>query len=66
MSNILAAIGSVFTAVIGMVGDVAGIFTATTKVGESTVLANPLLLVFLVVPLVGLGVGLFRRLLNVH
>lgn len=66
MADILAAIGSFFTAVIGMVGDVAGLFTATKTVGEATVLANPLLLVFLVVPLVGLGVGLFRRLLNVN
>ena len=31
----------------------------------STIAGNPLLLTFCVIPLVGLGVGLFRRLLNV-
>ena len=34
------------------------------KVGE-TVVGTPLLLLFCAIPLVGLGVGLFKRLLNV-
>lgn len=54
MTEILATIGSVFTAAIGWAG----------KVGE-TVVGTPLLLLFCSIPLVGLGVGLFKRLLNV-
>lgn len=54
MSEILASIGSIFTAAIGWAG----------KVGE-TVVATPLLLLFCTIPLVGLGVGLFKRLMNV-
>lgn len=30
----------------------------------STVVDTPILLIFVMIPLVGLGVGLFRRLLN--
>ena len=48
------AVGQVFTAGVGWVAKVA------TTIGE-----NPLLLLFAVVPLVGLGVGLFKRLMNV-
>lgn len=55
MATILTAVGDVFTAAIGWVG------TVTT-----TVTTEPILLLFCVVPLVGLGVGLFRRLLNVN
>jgi len=55
MSGIIDAVSSAFTAAIGWVGDVA-----------STIAGNPLLLLFCVLPLVGLGVGLFRRLLNVN
>ena len=66
MAAIISAITDVFTAAVGWVGDVAGIFTATTTVGEVTTLSHPMLLLFAVVPLVGLGVGLFKRLLNVN
>lgn len=54
MTEILSTIGSVFTTAIGWAG----------KVGE-TVVGTPLLLLFCAIPLVGLGVGLFKRLLNV-
>lgn len=54
MDALLTAIGSIFTAAIGWVGTVA-----------STIASTPLLLMFAVIPMVGLGVGLFRRLLNV-
>lgn len=54
MDALLTAIGSIFTAAIGWVGTVA-----------STIASTPLLLMFVVIPMVGLGVGLFRRLLNV-
>lgn len=55
MASIITAITDVFTAAIGWVGTVA-----------STVTSEPVLLLFACVPLVGLGVGLFRRLLNVN
>lgn len=55
MSAIITAVGDVFTAAIGWVGTV-----------STTIAAQPLLLMFTIIPLVGLGVGLFRRLLNVN
>lgn len=53
VSTITTAAGSVFDAAIEWVGDV-----ATAIVGQ------PLLMVFVCLPLVGLGVGLFRRLIH--
>lgn len=54
MADILSAVGSVFTSTIGMVGDVA-----------STVAGQPILLLACVaVPLCGIGVGMFKRLLS--
>ncbi|MBQ8669461.1 hypothetical protein IJ472_06750 [bacterium] len=55
ISTILDSVGDIFTAAIGWVGNVA-----------TTIVENPILLVFTVIPLVGLGVGLFRRLLSVN
>ena len=51
MSTITTAISDTFTAVIGMVGQV-----ATTIAGE------PLLLFFCLLSLVGIGIGIFSRL----
>lgn len=54
MTEIIASITSVFTAAIGWVGTTA-----------STIAAQPILLLACVgVPLCGLGVGLFKRLLS--
>ena len=54
MTEIIAAITSIFTSAIGWVGTVA-----------STIAAQPILLLSCVgVPLCGLGVGLFKRLLS--
>ena len=44
----------VFTSAIGWAGTVG-----------STIVSTPILLLFCAIPLVGLGVGLFKRLLNV-
>lgn len=55
MAEIIASVGQVFTGAIGWVGEVA-----------STITGTPILLLFCVLPLVGLGVGLFRRLINVN
>lgn len=55
VSSLIASVGEVFTAAIGWVGNVA-----------STITSNPILLIFTIIPLVGLGVGLFKRLLSVQ
>lgn len=46
---------SVFSAAMGWAADV----------GEA-IAGNPLLLLFCIIPLVGLGVGLFRRMLGIR
>lgn len=54
MTELIAAVTSVFTAAIGWVGTVA-----------STIAGQPILLLACVgIPLCGLGVGLFKRLLS--
>ena len=54
MTELLAAVTSVFTSVVGWVGTVA-----------TTITEEPVLLLFCVaVPLCGLGVGMFSRLLH--
>lgn len=55
MTDIISAVTTIFTAAIGWVGQVA-----------TTITETPILLLFCVIPLVGLGVGLFRRLINVN
>ena len=54
MSGVLADITSVFSSAIGWAGTVA-----------ETIADNPLLLIPCIIPLIGLGVGLFRRLLHI-
>lgn len=54
VASLLTSIGSVFTAAIGWVGTVA-----------STIAGQPILLLACVaVPMCGLGVGMFKRLLS--
>jgi hypothetical protein len=54
MADIIASITSVFTSAIGWVGTVA-----------STIAGQPILLISCVaIPLCGLGVGMFKRLLS--
>lgn len=55
ITSILSTLGEIFTAAIGYVGDVAEAITG-----------QPLLLLFVLIPLVGLGIGIFKRLLNVN
>lgn len=54
LASVAKEIGTVFTAAIGWVGTVA-----------DTITAQPLLLFGVVVSFVGIGVGLFKRLLHV-
>ena len=55
MEAILSSVGQIFTAAIGWVGTVG-----------TTITSNPILMVFAAVPLCGLGVGMFKRLINVN
>lgn len=55
MSAFVTAVGDLFTAAIGWVSNVA-----------TTIMGTPILLAFAALPLVGLGVGLFKRLINVN
>lgn len=54
MSTLIESVGTVFTSAIGWVGEVAG-----------TIVGEPILLLACVgIPLCGLGVGMFKRLLS--
>lgn len=55
MADFIAAVTSWFTAAIGWVGSVG-----------TTITGSPILLAFCSLPIVGLGVGLFKRLINVN
>lgn len=55
MAGITSAITELFTSAMTMAGEVG-----------STVVETPILLAFAIVPLVGLGVGLFKRLININ
>lgn len=55
MSSVLSPASIVFEGVIGMIPTV-----------STTIMGNPLLLLMVIIPVIGLGVGLFRRLLNVN
>lgn len=54
MATVLSSITEVFTAAIGWVGTIAG-----------TIASEPLLLIGVVITFVGVGIGLFSRLLHV-
>lgn len=61
MAALLTSIGSLVTAVMGWMGNVATAIAGFTE----GVPNNPVLLLFCVaVPLCGLGVGMFKRLLS--
>ena len=53
ISTLLTNVGTIFTNAMTWAGEV----------GE-TIVGTPILLMFVIIPLVGLGVGLFKRLLS--
>ena len=55
LSTILSDVGTLFSSAIEWAGDVG-----------TTIVSNPIMLVFCVVPLVGLGIGIFKRLIRVN
>lgn len=65
MAEIIAAVGSLFTTAMDWVGTVATTIAGSTTVEGVTTFNSPVLLLFCVaVPLVGLGIGMFKRLLS--
>lgn len=54
LATLLTDIGSVFSTAISWVGDVA-----------ETIVSNPLLLIGCIIGFVGIGIGLFKRLMRV-
>lgn len=56
MADILTSVGSIVTAAVGWMGNFLG--TITTA-------GNEILLLFVLLPLVGLGIGLVKRMLRV-
>ena len=57
LDTILNSIGSVVTSAITWMGDYLSLITKT---------GNEILFIFTVIPLVGLGVGLIRRMININ
>lgn len=55
MTALISSVTEIFNAAIGWAGTVG-----------TTITSTPLLLMFVVLPLVGLGVGLFKRLLSIR
>lgn len=58
--------GAGITQLVGENG-VGGLFTTAMTMAQTAgqfVVSHPLVLMFVIVPLVGLGIGIFRRLLN--
>lgn len=55
MDAILSSVGQIFTQAVTWVSSVADV-----------IVEEPILLLFAVIPLVGLGVGMFKRLINVN
>lgn len=65
MSEIISAVGALFGAAMEWVGVVATTIAGSTTVEGVTTFNSPVLLLFCVaVPLVGLGIGMFKRLLS--
>ena len=65
MSALLSAVGEIVTAAVGWVGKWAGLFTQTVTSGDTTVLANPILMVGIGLAVAGFGIGVLKRLFNV-
>lgn len=55
LADVISAISTVVTATVGWIGDYMGAITAQ---------GNELLMVFFAIPLVGMGIGAIKRLVN--
>lgn len=66
MAAILSTVSSIVTSAVGWIGSFAGLFTETVQSGDSTVLANPILLIPVGLMVAGFGIGALRRLFSVR
>lgn len=57
MAAILSGVTSIVTSAVGWMGSFLGTITAS---------GNEILLLFVLIPIVGLGIGLLRRLMNIN
>lgn len=64
MSTILSNVGLIVTSSIEWLTSFLSVFTATVTTESGTALANPLLLLFVIIPVAGLGVGFLKRLMH--
>lgn len=55
LSGFMTSVGTMFTSVVGWLSQIG-----------SAILADPILLAFVALPLIGLGVGIYRRIMNVN
>lgn len=57
MASILTAVTSIVTSAVSWIGSFVGVVTAA---------GNEFLMLFMLIPVVGLGIGLFKRLLRLN
>ena len=55
VASLMTSAGEIFSGAIGFVSEVAG-----------TIVENPMLLLYSMLPLCGIGIGFFKRLINVN
>lgn len=65
MSVLLENVGLIVQNAVTWVGKWASLFTQTVTSGDTTVLANPILLVGIGLAVAGFGIGVLKRLFNV-
>lgn len=51
---------------IGYIGDIVEAAVSWMGTAATAIAANPLALLFILLPLMGVGIGLFRRILNLN
>lgn len=66
MSAILSVIGAIFTAALSWVTSICTTIFGVTTVEGVTSFTYPILILFILLPLVGLGIGFFKRIISVQ
>lgn len=64
MSTILSNVGLIVSSSIQWLTAFLGVFTETVATDGGTTVANPLLLLFVIIPVAGLGIGFLKRLMH--
>lgn len=63
MASLLSTVTQIFSTVMEMLQHISAAIVGGT-VGDVTYAANPLILLFVLIPVIFLGINMFRRLLN--